>query len=117
MNGSRNYHAGAAAEEIVARHYAGAGHALLETRWRGKGGEIDLILQDGEGLIFVEVKKARDFAVAAQRITQRQIARICSAASEYLGRMPRGQLTDVRFDVALVDATGRVEVIENAFGT
>jgi hypothetical protein len=28
--------------------------------------------------------------------------------------MPRGSLTDMRIDLALVDATGRIEIIENA---
>ncbi len=42
--------------------------------------------------------------------------RICASAEEYLGTQPRGQLTDVRFDVALVDGQGVVRVIENAFG-
>ena len=60
------------------------------------------------------MKKSRDFARAAQRVTQRQIGRILSAASEFLGGEPRGQDTDVRFDVALVNARGEVQVLENA---
>ena len=83
-------------------------------RWRGAGGEIDLIAEDGEGLIFIEVKKARSHAQAAERLSRRQIDRIHASAAEYLGRMPLGQLTDCRFDVALVDEGGRVEIIENA---
>jgi putative endonuclease len=35
---------------------------------------------------------------------------------EYLGKIPNGSLTDVRFDVALVNALGEVRIIENAFG-
>ena len=37
------------------------------------------------------------------------------AATEFLAGEPKGQLTDVRFDVALVDDKGRIEVLENAF--
>jgi putative endonuclease len=43
------------------------------------------------------------------------MARICTAASEYLAQEPLGQLTPVRFDVALVDGAGRIEILENAF--
>ena len=114
--GQRNYHAGCAAEDSVARDYAGRGALLRETRWRGQGGEVDLIVEDGEDVVFVEVKRARDFATAAQALGERQIRRICDAAAEYVGRLPRGLLTPMRFDLALVDAQGRVSVIPNAFG-
>lgn len=115
MTGSISYHAGLAAEDIVAGTYARRGRPVVRRRWRGRGGEIDLIARDGEGLIFIEVKKARDFASAALRLGQRQVDRLCAAASEYLAGEPNGQLTAVRFDLALVDGRGRVEVIENAF--
>lgn len=110
------YHAGIAAEEIVAEDYARRGHGTCDRRWRGKGGEIDLVAEDGEGLIFVEVKKADTHERAAERLSLRQIDRIFAAAAEYLGLMPLGQLTPCRFDVALVDAGGRVSVLENAAG-
>ena len=38
-----------------------------------------------------------------------------ATAEEYLGTLPSGNLTDVRFDVALVDGHGQVSVLENAF--
>jgi len=100
----------------VARHYADQGLTLRDRRWRGAAGEIDLIAQDGEDLVIVEVKHARTFERAAERLLHRQITRICAAASEYLGSMPLGQRTSVRFDLALVDGQGDVSVIENAFG-
>ncbi len=116
MSGAVSYHAGLAAEDQVAADYRRRGHATCQHRWRGKGGEIDLIAQDGDGLIFIEVKKARNFARAVERITQRQLQRIYSAAAEYLARIPLGQNTPVRIDVALVNGAGHIEIIENAFG-
>lgn len=113
--GQTSYHAGLAAEDIVAQHYLRAGQPMLAKRWRGSAGEIDLIAQDGEGVIFIEVKKSRSHAQAATRLTRRQMDRIYGAGSEFLATQPRGQLTDVRFDLALVDEMGRVNVIENAF--
>ena len=114
MSGTTSYHSGLAAEESVARHYGRAGHAVLARRWRGKGGEIDVITRDGDDTVFVEVKKGDTHAGAAARVSPRQIRRILDCASEYMGTLPGGQLSPVRFDVALVDAAGRVEVIENA---
>jgi putative endonuclease len=116
MSGSRAYHSGLRAEEIVERHYADRGMPVVARRWKGQGGEIDLVVCDGAGLIFVEVKKARSRDRAAERVSARQMARICAAAAEYLGTTPAGQATDVRFDVALVDGQGAVEILENAFG-
>jgi len=113
--GARAHQSGAAAESQVARHYERLGSRIRDMRWRGQSGEVDLVAEDAGGLIFVEVKKSRSHAEAAARVSARQMARIAGAAAEYLGDMPRGQLTPMRFDVALVDGSGRIEVLENAF--
>ncbi|SFP88131.1 YraN family protein [Tranquillimonas alkanivorans] len=115
MSGGTSYWAGAAAEERVAEHYARCGAAIAERRWRGRGGEIDVIARDGDRLIFVEVKASRTHARAAERVSPRQIARLHAAAGEFMAGEPRGADTEARFDVALVDGTGRVEVRENVF--
>lgn len=112
--GRTGHMAGLAAEEAVAQDYARRGYPLLARRWRGRAGEIDLILQDGDGVVLVEVKKSRTFARAADRLSQRQIARLMQASEEFLDTQPRGALTDLRLDVALVDAFGAIRVIENA---
>ena len=110
------FHAGAAAEARIAQDYERRGFAVAHRRWRGKAGEIDLILRDGNGLIFVEVKQSRNFERAAASLSSRQMRRIYGGAEEYLARMPEGSLTDVRFDVALVDGSGQTQILENAFG-
>ena len=115
MTGSVGYHAGLTAEDAVATDYTRRNHGIAARRWRGQGGEIDLIARDGDTVVFVEVKKSRSFARAATRLSRRQMDRICASAGEFLAGEPRGQLTDVRFDLALVDAVGAVSVIENAF--
>ncbi len=114
--GQTAYHAGLAAEQRIAQDYARRGFALARERWRGKTGEIDLILRDGTGLIFVEVKQARDFDRAAESLSARQMRRLYGAAEEFLGSEPAGSLTEVRFDVALVNGRGETRIIENAFG-
>ncbi|SMY06026.1 YraN family protein [Flavimaricola marinus] len=114
--GTTHHYAGLAAEDIVSRDYACRGGKVVHRRWRGSGGEIDLIARDGDQVIFIEVKKSRTFGQAAHRLSRRQMDRICSAATEFLGGEPRGQLTDIRFDLALVDGQGAVQIIENAFG-
>ena len=107
---------GHAAERRVAECYARRGYEILERCWRSPAGEVDLILRDGATVVFVEVKKSETHDIAAQRILRRQMDRICQAALLYTDRLPRGGLTELRFDAALVDAGGRVEIVENAFG-
>lgn len=116
LRGAMAYQAGASAEMLVSIDYERRGFPVVQHRWRGKGGEIDLIAQDGDGLVFIEVKHSKTFDRAAARLTAAQMRRIYASAEEYLGRMPRGSLTEVRFDVALVNGQGETRIIENAFG-
>lgn len=115
LRGQRAWASGHAAEDIVARRYEGEGKPVISRRWRGQGGEIDLIAREGNSLVFVEVKKARTLELAAWRLGARQIARLCAAATEFLAGEPGGQDSEMRFDLALVDGRGAVQVIENAF--
>lgn len=111
--GQTNYHAGVSAEQAVARYYMDQGAKVRESRWRGRCGEIDLILQDRDQIVFVEVKKSKTHAAAAARITPRQMARVFASGEDYLGQCPHGTLTESRCDVALVDAKGEIEIISN----
>jgi putative endonuclease len=107
---------GAAAEDRVAAELTRRGLAVVARRWRGASGEIDLICRQGPVTVFVEVKSAASFDAAAQSLLPRQIARIRAAACEYVASLPAGQDSEMRFDVALVDGVGRIEVLENALG-
>lgn len=100
----------------MAQDYERRGYPVARRRWRGIGGEIDLILRDGDGLIFVEVKKSRSFDQAMDHLSSRQVRRLQRTAEEFVGGEPRGSLTDMRFDVALVNGHGMIRVIENAYG-
>lgn len=108
------YHSGQAAEAQIAAEYERRGHLLAARRWRGKGGEIDLVFQSSDQVVFVEVKRARSFSDAARRISAHQQARICCAAEEYLGTLPTGLLTPMRVDAAFVNGHGDISILENA---
>ncbi|MEP3056243.1 YraN family protein [Ascidiaceihabitans sp.] len=116
FRGKTAYHAGLSAEDRISTDYERRGCPVARRRWRGAAGEIDLIARDGDDLIFIEVKQSRSFDRAVQRVSPRQMQRIYAAAEEFLAGEPRGALTNVRFDVALVNGQGEVRIIENAFG-
>ena len=116
MSGARSYHTGLAAEDIVLRIYESTGHSLRARRWRGKAGEIDLILDDATdagGLVFVEVKAAATHDAALLSLSPRQLARIALAAEEYIGTLDLHSLIAMRIDLAAVDGEGRVEIVPN----
>lgn len=114
MQGLVNYHAGLAAEDSVLRQYLQAGYCVLARRWRGLRGELDMVLGRGTAIVFVEVKKSRNFGSASRLLGAAQLRRIYQTAEQYLATAPLGLNTPSRVDVALVDGFGQVEIIENA---
>lgn len=96
------------------RGYLDYGHRLVARRWRGPAGEIDLVMEKDGEVIFVEVKASRTHAQAASAVSKRQIGRLLRSAEHCLGTFPKGLSTPMRFDVALVDGQGRIDVIMNA---
>lgn len=113
--GQRAHLSGSLAEDSVVRSLERRGIAVLARRWRGKSGEIDLVCQDGGCLIFVEVKQSATHQEAALRLGPAQQGRIMRAALEYCENEGREPLPEMRFDAALVDGQGRVEMVECAF--
>ncbi len=107
---------GRSAEDQVANSYLRAGACVVQQRWRGKSGEIDLIVREGNTVVIVEVKAARSIDAAIARLRPAQMRRIHAAAEEYLAHEPLGSLTELRFDLACCDQYGRVELIKDAFG-
>lgn len=115
VRGTRNDLAGRSAEDAIARWYETMGASVQDRRGRSEVGEIDLIVHDGPQLVFVEVKKSRSHAVALARLSDRQMQRIYRAGACYLADKGTDMDTDIRFDVALVDSTGAIEILQNAF--
>ena len=113
MTGQRHW-SGLSAEDIAARHYEASGATVLHQRFRTPHGEVDLIVRDGSTLVFVEVKARRDHASAAHAITPRQWQRVAAAAQVYMSEEGLSADTDMRFDAALVDRQGRLEIVPNA---
>ena len=116
QRGQRACLSGAAAERSVVAQYQRQGARLRDMRWRGAGGEIDLIFEAGGEVVFCEVKCGPTHAAAAERLRPAQARRIMTAAEAYMADLPDGQLSAVRFDLATVDGRGDVEVQEAAFG-
>ena len=108
--------AGGAAEAAAAQFLARQGLTLTCSNYRCRMGEIDLVLQDGPTIVFVEVRLRTNpaFGGAAESIGPRKRARIIAAARHYLAGKPD---LPCRFDVVLLDRLRppQIEWIRDAF--
>jgi putative endonuclease len=106
---------GDAAETRALEHLVAHGCRLKDRNFRSRFGEIDLIVDDGGTLVFVEVRKRGKgaFASAAESITTTKQQRILATARLYLSRLPSE--VPCRFDAVLLDSADRVEWIRDAF--
>ena len=95
----KNNETGAWGEALAANYLRRRLYRIIETRYRGRFGEIDIIAKRGKHLVFVEVKlrKSNQFAEALEFVDSRKQARILRTAAMYLAENP----TDLqpRFDV------------------
>lgn len=107
-------------EELAAQHLVSLGYQVVARNYRVPCGEVDIIAQDKDTLVFVEVKtrSSLGFGLPAEAVTLRKQKQIAKAALFYLGKVG-GLHRPARFDVVSVvltsQATPRIELIKNAF--
>lgn len=104
-------------EELAAAFLARAGLSLLARNYRCRYGEIDLILRDGDTLVFVEVRSRASgaFGGAASSITAAKREKLLKTARHYLAGL-RAE-PPCRFDaVLLTGEPPRIEWLRDAFG-
>lgn len=91
-------------EEQALHYLESKGCQLLQRSFVCKGGEIDLIMRDGNSLVFVEVRKraTEAFGGAAASITPTKQKRMTRAAQVYLQSL--STLPACRFDAVLIEA-------------
>jgi putative endonuclease len=94
---------GAYGERLASRHLEDQGLVVLARNWRCADGEIDLILADGEDVVFCEVKTRRggDFGTPAEAVGPAKVRRLRRLAARWLVES-RMRARDVRFDVVEV---------------
>lgn len=88
--------------ELAARHYLERhGCVLVSANYRSRRGEIDLVMRDGNRLLFVEVRMRRHdaFGGAAGSITYAKQQKIIASARAFLHHHPHFYALDCRFDV------------------
>jgi putative endonuclease len=83
------------------------GYRPRHRRWRGSGGELDLVMQHRDTTVFVEVKARSDdlYGGAAAALDAKKQKVLTRAASAYLGRYGLWE-RPCRFDLVTIEKTG-----------
>ena len=110
---------GQAAESAARVYLEGQGLIWRESNYQTKMGEIDLIMQDKQAIIFVEVRARRseDFGGAIESITRAKQRKIIKTAAAYLQHHRLSDYYSSRFDVLILQGLpAQINWIPNAFG-
>ena len=110
---------GASAERKAEDFLSGQGLVIIERNYRCRSGEIDLIMRDGETILFVEVRfrKNLSFGTPAETVTLGKQKKIIATARYFL-QMHRNYLrSPCRFDVLAISWSSQenIDWIKDAF--
>ena len=112
-----NHKEGAAAEDAALAFLQGQGCKLVARNWHCPFGEIDLIVKNGNTILFVEVKyrKSSRFGGAAGSITPAKLAKLQRNAEHYL-QQHRLNHAPCRLDAVLIEGGHKPEWVQNITG-
>jgi putative endonuclease len=116
---NRQQQFGKRSERLAMKYLKRNGYRIVETNYRSRVGEIDIIAREKETLVFVEVKarSSRRFGSPKGAVTPAKQRKISMAALDYLKRTGQTEAS-ARFDVVSIDTTAgqtAIEVVKNAF--
>lgn len=110
---------GEASESLAAQVLKRQGYKIIETNYRTRLGEIDIIAREGDSIVFVEVKARKSLYVGNPKwaVTPKKQRRISMVALYYL-KTTRQSYARARFDVVAISDLSeppQVEIVRNAF--
>jgi len=109
---------GAFGERVAAAHLEAKGYRIRARNFRCREGEIDIVAEDGDCLVFVEVRTRRGdaFGSPAESVTAAKERRLLTVAKAYLQQhndVPPNQRIDV---VAVELSRGRLLAVQHIEG-
>lgn len=114
MRSPNRHEIGRQAEQRALRFLEGKGLVLLARNARSRRGEIDLVMKEGDEVVFVEVRyrSRRDFGSSLDSVTPEKCRRLLRAARDYIARY---RITaPCRIDVLAMDGPERTEWLIDA---
>lgn len=99
-------------EDWVASQYLEKGYKLVDRNWRTRYGELDIIMENEECLVFIEVKtrRSKKFGEGFEAVDELKQDKLTTTAELFMLEHPTEK--QVRFDVASVFAPRGVETEE-----
>jgi putative endonuclease len=97
---------GQRSEALAALFLRAKFYRIRDRRYKTPGGELDIVAERGDTIVFVEVKSRLKAASEAEALEAINQARILRAAEHWLSRHPREAQKSCRFDVIFL-APGR----------
>jgi len=109
---------GAFGERVAAAHLEAKGYRIRARNFRCREGEIDIVAEDGDCLVFVEVRTRRGdaFGTPAESVTVAKERRLLTVARAYLQEhpdVPANQRIDV---VGIELSKGRLLAVQHIEG-
>jgi putative endonuclease len=119
---SKRKEIGARGEKLAVDFLRRRGYKILKRNFRCREGEIDIIAQRSDCLVFVEVrtKKVSGFGTPEESVTRSKQGRLVSLANIYLQTCeklpPSWRIDVIAIELAPNNMVSRLEHIENAVG-
>lgn len=103
---------GRRAEQSAFDYLLKRGLTPVARNFRSRGGEIDLIMQDGDCLAFIEVRfrTSTRFAEASHTVDRRKQRKLIRTAALFVARNTRFRLSTMRFDVVAVVGEDAIDI-------
>jgi putative endonuclease len=106
-------------EDLACEELERRGYRVVARRYRTRSGELDIVAQDGEYVVFIEVKARQDgsFGDPEEAVTLQKQRKLVWMATDYLARNNL-QSAPCRFDVVAINTDTTpptVIVIPDAF--
>lgn len=94
------------------------GLLLLEKNYRSFCGELDLIMRDGDEIVFIEVRLRKNaaFGSGIESVSKAKQSKLIKTGLLYLQKKGWLDRVSCRFDVIGIDENNNLEWIQNAFG-
>ncbi len=99
-------------ESVAATHLESKGYRIVQRNWRCARGEIDLIAQTGDVLVFVEVKtrRGRGSGTPEEGVTPQKARRLLDLGQAYLYESDLDNV-EWRVDLVAVELDGRGKLL------
>lgn len=96
-------------EDVAVSYLQKQGYAVLARNFRTKGGEVDIIAQVKDTLVFVEVKarSSSRFGFPEEAVGTSKRQRIARAARRYLFLNKPAHTPYIRFDIIAIQVSGK----------